>query len=254
MLHQWQPDVEESNPQWGFTLVDTQNQPTPLLEAIQSYNLPDLPQNGLYHARISSARFSGVWEFSELGADVGWLETTDSQFEFDFDGSDIALLLNEGDYVAFLYPTIDNQPANATPIDNQGNPYIFLRSDSLERETNLIPISRGLENDSHTLNVVTDKGWDQWSIGGFAVSSGDLSQPYDSQIAVGWIATAISTVVTVIGLITTPWGKLIPIVLPVGQYISATTQYTIEWCYLSGTDARDARDMVNTKTKYPHPR
>lgn len=222
ILHQWQPDVGSSNPQWGFALRDQNNQPTPLLEAIQSYNLPDLPQNGLYHPRTPSARFSGVWEFSELGADVGWLETTDSQLEFDFVGSDIAMLLNEGDYVAFLYPSVDNNPANDTPIDNQGNPYVFLRSDSLERETNLVSISRGLQNEEHTLSVITDKGWDQWSIGGFAVSSGNLSQPYDQQIAIGWIAIGISAVVTIFGLITVPWAKLIPQVSPIGSYISNT--------------------------------
>jgi len=220
MLQHWQPKAEESNPQWGFALLNQQNQPTPLLESIQSYNIPELPQNGLYHPRTPDAKFSGVWEFSELGADIGWLETTDSQFEFDFFGRDISLLLREGDYVAFLYPSIDDEPANATPIDNLGNPYIFLRSDSLNAETNIVPVSQNLENTEHTLKVVADKGWDQWSIAGFAVSSGDLSQLYDNQIAVGILATFISSIVVLIGIFNTPWTALIPQLLNIEQPIS----------------------------------
>jgi O-antigen ligase len=222
ILHQWQPYVAPDNPQWGFALLDQDNNPTPLLEAIQSYNLPDLPQNGLYPARNNAARFSGVWTFSELGADIGWLETTDSQFEFDFVGTDIALLLNEGDYVAFLYPSVDNQPANATAMDNQGNAYIFLRSDSLNRESNLNPISTHLEHGMHTLHVVADKGWDQWAIGGFAVSSGNLEQPYNQQITVGIIAIIISSLVVITGIITVPWAQLYPVILPISRRINDT--------------------------------
>lgn len=223
ILHQWQPDVEETSPQWGFSLINQENQPNPLLQAIQNYKLPDLSQNGLFHPRTLSARYSGVWEFSELGADIGWLETTDSQLEFEFTGTDIAMLLREDDYVAFLYPTVDGHQSNATPHDTNGNSYIFLRSNSRTPETNLVPIATQLSNDKHILKVIADKGWDQWAIAGFAVSSGNLSTPYDNQIAIGSFATIVSLIVVFISAINIPWRELIPPITGLFQGISTTS-------------------------------
>lgn len=229
ILHHWQPNQDVDNPQWGFTLIDQNDRPTPLLEAIQKYNFPEFPQNGLFHPRTTSARYSGVWTFSNLGADIGWLETTDSQLEFDFEGTEVALLLREGDYVAFLYPTIDNEQANATPRDTNGNAYVFLRSDSavdpesLAEEINLIPISRNLSHDHHTLKVIADKGWDQWAIAGFAVSSGNLSQAYENQITIGILSLIVSASVLILSAIQTPWQTIIPSTTIIFRGISSTS-------------------------------
>ena len=181
-LQHWQPDAATDSAQWGFALLGQDGAPSRLLSAIQSYNFPSVAQNGLFHPRNQHARYSGVWQFSELGADIGWLETSDSRFEFDFYGSDLALLLREGDYVAFLYPSVDGKPANATPHDSAGNAYVFLRSSSHGPELNLVPIARDLALGEHTLSVVADRGWDRWAIAGFAVSSGNLGVLYDRQM------------------------------------------------------------------------
>lgn len=210
ILHHWQPDVSSDDPQWGFALIDQDNQPSPLLRAIQNYQIPQLPQNGLFHPRNSSAQYSGVWEFSKLGADIGWLETTDSQLEFDFTGTDVAMLLREGDYVAFLYPTVDGKQANATPHDTNGNAYIFLRSNSRLEETNLVPIATQLSNKHHTLKLIADKGWDQWTIAGFAVSSGNLSTYYNNQIAIGILSLIISIFVVGYTSVMIQWKDVIP--------------------------------------------
>jgi len=223
MIHQWQPIVDDTDPQWGFALINQDNEPTPLLEAIQNYQLPDLPQNGLFHPRTLSARYSGVWEFSELGADIGWLETTDSQLEFHFMGSDISILLREDDYVAFLYPTIDDKQVNATPHDTNGNSYIFLRSNSRLPEKNLTLIANQLSNNKHTLKIVADKGWDQWAIAGFAVSSGNLAIPYNNQIAIGSVAIIVSSILIIITTITIPWREIIPPISLLFQRVSVTS-------------------------------
>ncbi|PJF20669.1 MAG: hypothetical protein CUN56_15000, partial [Phototrophicales bacterium] len=233
ILHHWQPATTDDDPQWGFALIDQQNQPTPLLQAIQSYDMPDLPQNGLFHPRTPTARYSGVWTFSELGADIGWLETTDSQLEFEFEGTDVAMLLREGDYVAFLYPTIDDRQANATPQDSNGNAYVFLRSDSAvdpespAEEINLIPISRQLSQGKHTLKIVADKGWDQWAIAGFAVSSGNLTQYYDNQIAIGLLALIVSCTVLIMSAIQTPWQDIVPPSTIVFRTLASTSHLII---------------------------
>lgn len=233
IMHHWQPDATANSAQWGFSLIDHDNQPTPLLSAITSYQAPDHPQNGLFHPRTPSARYSGVWEFSESGADIGWLETTDSQLEFDFSGTDVAMLLRESNYVAFLYPTVDGQQANATQRDVNGNAYVFLRSNNAANEElspeeiNMIPIATHLSQAKHTLSVIADKGWDQWAIAGFAVSSGNLSQVYDNQIGIGLLTLFLSTIVLIVSAIRTPWQQIIPPSTALFDIMSDTTHLIV---------------------------
>src|SRR5262249_44569881 len=122
VLQQWQPDAAPDNPQWGFALVDAQNSPTPLWQALTKRPLPSAAENGLYPAANGYAQYSGVWKFGELGADIGWVQ--DSQFDFHFTGASVSLLLRQDNYTAYLYPTIDDAQANATPHDASGNAYV----------------------------------------------------------------------------------------------------------------------------------
>ncbi|GAB1421562.1 hypothetical protein MASR2M15_17340 [Anaerolineales bacterium] len=193
ILSHWQPDAPPDDPIWGFALIDQQDHPTHIWQALKNYSPPPAASNGLYHPANPYTRYSGLWTFGELGADVGWLETSDSVLEFDFVGTEISLLLREGDYVAFLYPTIDGQAANATPIDNQGNSYVFLRSADQNPHLNLVPIATHLPYGQHTLRLVVDKGWDQWALAGFAVSDGDLGQAYQNQIYAALLTLLTST-------------------------------------------------------------
>ncbi len=222
ILHHWQPQVAPSSAQWGFSLHTQAGEPSPLLTALQNYQHPERAQNGLYHARNPHARYSGIWQFSEMGADIGWLDTSDSQLDFDFFGSDLAMLLNEDDYIAFLYPTIDGEPANATQRDSSGNAYIFLRSDSRKPETNLVPIAAGLPLAAHKLHVIADRGWDRWAIAGYAVSSGDLADVYDRQISLGILATVITSVTLCLTVLTSPWRDWLPVLALVQNGLSAT--------------------------------
>ncbi len=226
-LHHWQPDAPPESAQWGFALVDQDDQPTALLEAIGAYPFPQRAQNGLYHPRNRHARYSGIWQFSELGADIGWLPVTDSQLEFDFYGTDISLLLREDDYFAFLYPKVDGLPANATQRDAGGNAYVLLRSNSRAPELNLAPVARDLSLDDHRLSAAADQGWDRWAIAGYAVSSGDLTAPFNRQIALGIVATALSLLVAVFALATAPWRDWLPVSLPLAREIGSLTHLLI---------------------------
>lgn len=209
ILHHWQPNAPPDDPQWGFAVIQQNGQPGPLWDALVAEAPPPHASNGLYHPITGHASYSGVWTFGPLGADIGWLETTDSQLSFTFTGRDLSLLLREGDYVAFLYPTIDGQPANATPHDNQGNAYIFLRSDSAEPETHLVPVARDLDNETHTLRVIADRGWDQWALAGYAVGSGDLTQAYDDQIALAWLTAVLALMAVVLSGRSVPWRRVL---------------------------------------------
>jgi O-antigen ligase len=200
ILESWQPVVEPDNPRWGFALLNSANQPTQLFESLPlpsaaSSQLPFAPL-GLHHPASPYARYSGVWTVSERGADIGWVG--DSQLEFDFMGDSISLLAREGDYTAYLYITVNGQPANALPRDTSGNAYLVLTSDTLEPETRLIPLAHDLGAGNHTLHIVADRGWDRWSIAGFAVGGNDRVTPYFRQIALALLSTGVAAVAAII--------------------------------------------------------
>lgn len=209
ILQHWQPHAELDDPIWGFSLIDQMDTPSALWTALAEREITNTASNGLYHPRNPYARYSGLWTFSDLGADIGWLETTDSQLEFDFSGQNIALLLREGNYFAFAYPRVDGQQANAIPHDSGGHAYILLRSATLERELSIVPVSRNLVGSQHTLSVVFDKGWDQWALAGYAVSDGDLAAPYNQQLTVAWITVAVSALAVIGSARLVAWNRFL---------------------------------------------
>lgn len=199
ILQHWQPNAPPQNPIWGFSVIDTNNQPTALYDALLELGQKDthIATDGLYHPANPYARYSGVWTFGPLGADIGWLEQTDSYIEFDFYGRDIALLVRKDNYIAFLYPSIDGKAANALPRDNAGNAYILLRSATLSPELQLVLTGSNLSLAAHTLALIPDKGWDRWALAGFAVSSGNLAQPYYNQISIAILAIGLSSLAVI---------------------------------------------------------
>ena len=163
----------------GAVTLHTLADATTTFASAYQHLTPEYPSNGLFHPKSSSVRYSGLWTWSQkLGADIGWLETSDSQLTFDFYGREVALLLNEDDYFAFLYPRIEGQRVNRLPTDSAGNPYVLLRSASTRPERTLRLIADDLTHQTHRLHLIADKGWDRWAIQGFAVSDGDLAAPY----------------------------------------------------------------------------
>jgi len=209
-LQHWQPATDSASAQWGFALVKQDGSTSALLSALQSYAYPSLARDGLYHARNRHASYSGVWEFGELGADIGWLPASDSQLSFDFFGVDVAMLLREDEYFAFLYPSVDGQAPQAVQQDASGNAYIFLRSNSRAPEVNLVPIANNLAPGEHRLRATTHQGWDRWAIAGYAVSSGDLFEPYNRQVALGAFATLLSLAVFAVSAMSAPWKDWLP--------------------------------------------
>lgn len=225
ILHHWQPDAAADDPVWGFSLLDT-----PLYEALEQHSQPSAAENGLFFAANPYVRYSGVWTFSDLGADIGWIN--DSQLEFNFTGRDVGLLLRQNNYVAHLYPTIDGQQANALPKDPAGNAYILLTSDTLLHETNLVPVARNLNLSPHTLRVVAsdlvpDDAKDRWALVGYAVSSGDLTAPYNQQITVAWLAVLVAAVATLVTGWRISWKRVFSPVVALWHGLSGTGQLVV---------------------------
>jgi O-antigen ligase len=226
ILQHWQPNANPDDPVWGFSLIDQANTPSALWTALTERYTPPAT-NGLYHPRNPYARYSGLWTFSDIGADIGWLETTDTQLAFDFSGQDVALLLREGNYFAFAYPQVDGQQANATPHDSDGNSYILLRSATQHPDLSIVPVSRHLPDGQHTLSVVFDKGWDQWALAGFAVSDGNLAAPYNRQLTIAWITVIVSMAAVIGTARLLAWHKLFQVFHPLLAQLNILTQIGI---------------------------
>ncbi len=169
ILESWQPRASADDPRWGFALVRP------------GENLAELPGElfvfpaegsaaiaGRYPAQNLYARYSGDWEFGELGADVGY--SNDGQFIFDFWGTEIALELRRDNYRAYLYINIDGAPANALPTADDGRAYTVLTSADALPHTDVITVARGLSPGPHRLEARAEFGWDQWPIAGFRVA------------------------------------------------------------------------------------
>jgi O-antigen ligase len=192
ILSEWQPNRPLDDPRWGFALVGQNGQPSPLLTALQSQPQQALPTNGFYPPTVSSAAYSGLWTFGPLGADIGWLETSDSRLRFQFHGRDVGLMLRQGDFIAYLYPTLEGFTPNAVQRDSSGNPFILLRSDSQQPEVCPVPVATNLPLGAHTLQVVADRGWDQWVLVGYLVSDGDIAGPLLALRQAAWLVAAIT--------------------------------------------------------------
>ncbi|MBZ0300158.1 MAG: O-antigen ligase family protein, partial [Anaerolineae bacterium] len=230
IMQHWQPQVPPDDPLWGFAVIDASGQPTALWQALVNRPAHSGALDGLYPVTNPYARYSGVWTFSSLGADIGWVN--DSRFEFDFQGQDVALLLNEDNYVAYLYPTVDGQQANAVPTDPAGNAYIVLTSNTREPKQTLVSVSQGLRPGPHTLRVtaddlVPDDTVDRWALVGYAVSSGSLRDAFDRQIAVAWFSTGIGLLAAIITGAQLSWGKFLRPMLRVWQNLSSARQLAV---------------------------
>lgn len=205
VLHHWQPNAPADDPVWGFAIRDPDGQPTALYDTLRELPIRAVATNGLYHPQNAYTEYSGVWEFSPLGADIGWLETSDSKLQFSFAGTSVSLLLRQGDYFAFLYPTINDKAPNQLPMDSNGHAYIMLRSASTNAVTELVPLARDLPDETHNLAISADRGWDQWAFAGFAVGGPDLHTPYRrTQNGLLFVAT-IATALLAVGFTTRLW-------------------------------------------------
>lgn len=214
ILREWQPDAPSDDSQWGFSLLSPSGEPNPLYHALAELPAQTSATNGLYSVRNPFASYSGAWTFGTLGADIGWVQ--DSRVTFDFTGSDVAVLVREDDYVAYLYATIDDEQANALPQDTNGNAYLLLKSDDLLPQVNLVAVGSDLGKDTHTLSLIADELIpdeinNRWSLVGFAVSSDNLAEPYNRQIVIACITTLVTLVAVLLAGWQLNWMALAPV-------------------------------------------
>lgn len=203
ILHHWNPPYPDDHPQQGFALTTRDGNPSPLLTALINRSVPEHAATGWHPVRHPDAEYSGVWTFSEAGADIGWLQ--DSRLRFTFTGTDVGLLLRQDDYVAHLYVTVDGQPANALPRDAAGNAYIVLSSGSGEPQTGPVMVASGLPFGPHTIEVIADEGYDRYALAGFAVGTGDIARTFEAWTAGALVAFVMSILAAGASGAALPW-------------------------------------------------
>ncbi|MBO9310496.1 MAG: hypothetical protein J7551_12020, partial [Chloroflexi bacterium] len=143
ILQHWSPDAPADDPIHGFAVSE---RAAAWFEDGAFFASEGL-ERGLHHPSDARLRYEGAWQLGPLGADVRSVDYGDPSFDFSpqrltfrFQGESLALRVRRGDYLAYLYVTIDGAPANALPQAEQGG-YIVLRSATLQPETVTIRVA-----------------------------------------------------------------------------------------------------------------
>lgn len=166
-LENWEPDATDDDPRWGFSIAGR-----PTADALSEYLAAQPPEVALPGFHLAnpddpSQEYEGEWEFSpEFGADIG---QSGDRVRFTFWGTDVGLRVRRADFRARLYATIDGQPANALPQDENGATLVLTSPDPTQDYISTEWVARNLSPGPHTLEIVAERGWDQWALNGFSV-------------------------------------------------------------------------------------
>ncbi|MGC9333133.1 MAG: O-antigen ligase family protein [Anaerolineae bacterium] len=172
----WTP----SDPHGEYALLDAAGIPGPSYRALRLLaQAPPAAWPGMYPADHETGHYKGEWRVAPLGADVG---RTGDRLTIRFYGTRLDLRVRRGDYRAFLFVTVDGQPANALPRDGQGRAYLVLYDPLHGEET--ITLAEGLAPGEHQAEVVAERGWGQWAITGWGVAWEEAGRPWKTALAV----------------------------------------------------------------------
>ena len=177
-LENWQPDAAPSDPRWGFSVAGR-----PIAAALAAYLAginPDLAYPGFRFATAvdPAQQYSGGWRFSpDFGADISEPApgAAPDSVSFTFWGTDAGLRVRRADFRARLIVTIDGEPANALPRDENGAALVLTSPDPAEDYLTLEPVARGLSAAPHVMTVTASRGWDQWALNGFSAAYSPLN-------------------------------------------------------------------------------
>ncbi len=156
-----------------YALTDDEGQLLPTYGVLQELAQADpVAWPGAYPADHASGSYAGQWRVTPLGADLG---ASGDRLSIRFRGSRLDLTVRRGDYRAFLFVTVDGQPANALPRDADGRAYVVLYDP--RQQSDAITLARGLAPGDHVAEIIAERGWGQWAIGGWSVAWQEATLP-----------------------------------------------------------------------------
>lgn len=197
-LENWEPGAPAQDARWGFSIAGRTT-----ADVLAEY-LAALPENiawpGFHTANPndSAQSFIGAWEFSpEFGADIG---QSGDQATFLFWGTDVGLKVRRADYRARFYVTVDGEPANELPTDENWTALVLTAGDPAENGLVIERVASGLEPGPHLVEITASRGWDQWALNGFSAGyrppDGDIRLP-SFFLSVFAIAAGVITIVSI---------------------------------------------------------
>jgi hypothetical protein len=191
ILEHFQPAADSDDARWGFALVGPDGAPRPVYHAVAGWaaSLPNAALPGGYPVQNPWVRYTGDWTLGDLGADVG---ASGDRATFRFDGPSVALTVRRGPYRAFLYATVDGQPANALPRDKTGRAYVVLYDD--QPAVAMVPLATGLSPGPHTVEIVAEGGHGQWALVDWRVGT----EPLYGSASFGWKIAGLSAAALVL--------------------------------------------------------
>lgn len=191
-VQQWHAPAPAADPVHGF---DLRNQP--YLEQLTHHLSQPRPGAlpGFHPARPFDPyqQFTGGWEFSpQFGADMSQVaEGADpDRVTFTFWGTEVGARVRRANFRARFYVTVDGQPANALPLENGRATLVLTTADPAEDYIRTELLAEHLPAGLHTVELVADRGWDQWALNGFAVGYRPDPRPTQWQMA-GLVALAL---------------------------------------------------------------
>jgi O-antigen ligase len=198
----------QTDPRWGFALLDQRNQPRPVYTALpdmqqaadaaprpQLFAACQSPQSVLRTLQLDNvttampevlaskpdcatpnprAEFTEGWRFGQLGADIP--DQPDAKVTIRFFGDDLALIVRRGNYRAYTFVTVDGRPANLLPQEPRGA-YLIMTSPGLYPVIETIPVASGLGPGEHVAEITVDRGWNQWALIGWS-TAGSAPSPW----------------------------------------------------------------------------
>ncbi len=202
ILQHWKPSQAADDPIQGFAVESV------AADWFESGKFFAQAMSGLYHPDDPRFSYQGEWRFGPLGADVQHTGTDDPpgdgsahQLTFDFDGSALAFLVRRADYVAFMYITVDGQPANALPRNNGtdgSDAYIQLKAPDLQTRADLIVAAKNLTPGTHAAQVRVYLSYDRWALAGIAIGSPVDTRRFDLLIVGAGLAALLGLIGVVV--------------------------------------------------------
>ena len=195
------PDAEEH---WGFAIVGPEGIPRPVYETLQGWaSRPEVATPGVHPAGTDLATFEGTWTLGPQGADIG---QSGDRVRLDFEGTGVALTVRRGPYRAFLFVTVDGAPAPALPRDREGRAYVVLYDPLAAVAT--VPLAENLPEGVHTVEVVAERGWDQWALVDWRVVSEPETRTYRLGLGLYALLAALGVGIAVFAGRRVDWGGL----------------------------------------------